>query len=78
MKDAHGRQILSREQLRVLQVYADGYSAGESWTQMPQEDRLAWHRHERTIDSLARRGLIADGVITEAGTRALVDHVVKR
>lgn len=60
---------LSVEQLRVLAVYADGGGPGEAWSQKLTNvtDSLAWYRHERTLASLEKRGLINANGITEAG-----------
>ena len=64
---------LSSEQRRVLAHYANDDGPGESWAQMLTNaaDKLAWYRHERTITSLERRGLIDVNGITEAGREAL-------
>ena len=72
-----GRPKVSAAQRKVLQTIAEGGDLGESWVQNGDRDRLAWHRHERTIDALTRKGLIrttelGDSELTDAGREALI------
>jgi hypothetical protein len=62
----------SDTQASALRIYAEGGEAGDVWDDYDGSERhLSWYRHERTIDSLRRRGWIDDNGITEAGRKAL-------
>lgn len=61
----------TKTQAQALRHYIGGDGAGESWSTDGGADTLAWCRHERTIDSLVRRGWIDRDGITEAGRAAL-------
>lgn len=65
------RVRISKVQLRALQTFADGGGPGESWAENGGGDRLAWYRHERTLDALFRKGLIDNNGITSIGTAIL-------
>jgi len=68
-----GALKLSEAQRRVLQHYANGDGAAESWTHdfSGGPTALQWQRHERTVASLERHGWIDSEGITEAGKAAL-------
>lgn len=61
----------SPAQLRALEVFAEGGGPGECWAQESADDRLAWYRHERTLDALYRRGWVGMHGITDAGREVL-------
>lgn len=66
------RSKVSAAQIAALKAYADDREAPDY---AEYSDRagpaLGWRNRERVIDALARKGLIADGVITDAGRAAL-------
>ena len=71
-----GAVKLSAAQRTSLEAHARGGSGGESWAQYDSGGRypvaLAWHNHERMLDSFARRGWIDEkGDITPAGRAVL-------
>ena len=64
----------SPAQARALKHYSDGEGAAESWDDElcgHGDTHLGFYRHERTIESLKRRGWVDASGITEAGRFAL-------
>lgn len=66
------RVRVSAEQRRALECLANGDGPGEFWANHDGNDHLAWHRSERTLDSLQRRGWVDEhGSLTDSGRAVL-------
>jgi hypothetical protein len=66
-------------QASALRILAEpGAEPGDVWDDYDGSERhLSWYRHQRTIESLRRRGWADDNGITDAGREAL-DSVTPR
>jgi predicted nuclease of restriction endonuclease-like (RecB) superfamily len=54
----------SREQVELLQMYKDGITVAEYWTELPPKAELEQHLHQALLEArerLARRGILLDG-----------------
>jgi hypothetical protein len=75
-------KLPSKSQARALRFYVDhgddGLAAAESWSAYNASDdqQLDWYNHQRTLQSLLRRGWVnEEDKITETGLNALIEFV---